>query len=457
MFSQSLYTASVNESTPPLSPVLSVKATDVDFGGNGSLAYSLQMRGSVPFGVSPRSGEIYVRQFLDRENVSLYRFTVVANDGNQSSTAVVEIMVTDTNDNAPVFSMPVYTFHVDEGSYASRKSVGSVVANDSDSGENARIQYTLVTINSLFSVDSNTGELSVLGDLDRENRSSYMLQVMASDQGSPPLGSTCRVDILVNDVNDNPPIFTQPRDGTRAIVSIDENAAVGMLVYTVKAKDADSGANAQINFFWAGPPSALFSLNDTSGAIATIAPLDYEANQQFNLSIKATDRGTRQLSSLSFAKVEVRIRDINDEPPVFVNTSGLTLSFVEDHPVNTELTTLVALDRESTTNGNGVVRYRILNQDPLILAMFAIDANTGRITLVKPFNFTSIRNYQLTIQATDTPGGIGQPLSTNYTLNIDVLQDLDTGPYFPVPTQTVDVPENTSVGADVLQINAIDR
>ena len=455
VFSEPVYSTSVNESAMPPFAVLKVTATDSDFGGNGSLVYSLQMPGTVPFGVSPSSGEVYVSQQLDRETADSYRFVVLASDGNQTGQSTVEIDITDTNDNPPIFTMSVFTFNLEERDYSTFSDVGVVNATDPDDGVNALVRYSLLTNTTLFKINPSSGKIEVEGDIDREKKDFYVLRILATDQGFPQLNSTCMVQINITDINDNAPRFVQPPDRMKAIVSIDEDAGIGTVLFTAKAEDDDSGSNARISFYWDSSPSALFSLNDTSGVITTIAPLDYEANQQLTLRINATDGGPTRLSS--FAHIEVRIRDVNDEPPVFVNTSGLTLSFVEDHAVNTELATIVAVDRESVLNGNGLVQYSILSQDTLILKMFSIGVNNGKIMLLKPFNFTSTKNYQLTIQASDAPGGRGTPLTANYTVKFEVLKDIDTGPYFRAPVRTVDVPENATAGTNLVKVTAVDR
>ncbi|XP_065182352.1 protocadherin Fat 4-like [Sycon ciliatum] len=459
VFTQSLFTGSVNEAESPPMNVLRVSATDDDFAGNTTLTYSLLSPGKVPFGIMPKSGYIYVSQPLDRENTSVYRFTVVVSDGLLRNQSTVEISITDTNDNAPVFSTRRYVFSTPEFDYSRNLPalpayVGTVNATDTDLGSNAAVRYSLATNTSDFTIDSKSGEISVLSQLDREAEDMYWLEVVARDKGNPSLNSTSMVQIIVTDVNDHAPVFVQPPPSMKALVKIDETAPIGMVLFTVKAQDADDGENARVTFRWGGHPPALFSLNETSGVISTIAPLDYESSQLITLSINATDGGSPQLSS--FAKIDIQIRDINDEPPVFVNTSGLTLSFVEDHPVNTELTRIIAVDREDMTNGNGRVRYSLVSQDAAITSMFTVDVNTGAIYLRRAFNYSSVRQFTLIIQASDQPT-IGTQMSSTYTLNLDVLQDKDTGPYFPKPISTVDVLENVTVGTRFLRVLALDR
>lgn len=70
------------------------------------------------FNVRPDSGEVYVvnQNLLDREVRSLYSATLQANDtGGRVGTAVLEFIVTDINDQRPVFNRESYEAFVPEG------------------------------------------------------------------------------------------------------------------------------------------------------------------------------------------------------------------------------------------------------------------------------------------------------------------------------------------------------
>jgi len=70
-----------------------------------------------------------------------------------------------------------------------------------------------------FNVDRYTGLISTSASLDREQRSEYLLVVMATDSGLLPQSSTARVVVRVEDTNDHVPQFqrlsnvAQIRDG----------------------------------------------------------------------------------------------------------------------------------------------------------------------------------------------------------------------------------------------------
>ena len=127
-----------------------------------------------------------------------------------SNHATVNITITDSNDNAPVYSAASYSAVIREDA-AIGDDIVKVVASDVDSGDNGRLTYTILfgDRHSQFRIDSETGVLSVGGLLDREMIANYVLEVEARDNGVPSLASNVLVTIEISDANDNPPVFSQ--------------------------------------------------------------------------------------------------------------------------------------------------------------------------------------------------------------------------------------------------------
>ena len=134
---------------------------------------------------------------LDYENVQIYNFTVTVTDNgqipHQSTPGHVIIHVTDVNDNPPTFQQSTYNFTVAEKSNVGL-IIGMVSASDDDSGQNQIITYHIESANpngSFFTINAQTGEISILNSLDREPSSQHELVVVAANQGLPALtGST---------------------------------------------------------------------------------------------------------------------------------------------------------------------------------------------------------------------------------------------------------------------------
>lgn len=86
-----------------------------------------------------------------------------------------------------------------------------MVATDADSEDNGRVTYSIIKgdNNNRFAIDSETGYLSVSDYLDRETTSTYVLEILAKDNGIPVLSGQTSVNIEITDANDNPPLFSQ--------------------------------------------------------------------------------------------------------------------------------------------------------------------------------------------------------------------------------------------------------
>ena len=96
---------SVEENTPPGTVVFQVRATDADYGNNSIITYSL-LASKYPekFSIGASSGNITVIGNLDRENRSQIILSINATDGRFTVTSELLVVITDVNDNKPIFS-----------------------------------------------------------------------------------------------------------------------------------------------------------------------------------------------------------------------------------------------------------------------------------------------------------------------------------------------------------------
>ena len=184
---------------------------------------------------SQSTGKVLSTRSLDRETSSTYSCIVTATDSGQpakSSQQSILVTVKDENDNAPIANPVSYKFNITEEQTKSL-NLGSIMASDRDSGENQRLTYTLIANQATkvkFLVDAVSGAVSATGKLDREIKSSFSFVVRVSDNGQPSLYIDTKVDVNVNDINDNAPIFGRdPYTG-----SIRENSAAGSKIVQVR-------------------------------------------------------------------------------------------------------------------------------------------------------------------------------------------------------------------------------
>ncbi|NWX16306.1 PCDG2 protein, partial [Aegotheles bennettii] len=196
----------IAEGEPAGTVVALLRVRDRDSGENGEVSVSLPE--GLPFRLE-KSFEDYYRvvtsRELDREEVSEYNVTVRAADGGSPalwSSAVLALRVLDVNDNAPVFAEARYSARLPENN-AAGALVLRVRAADADWGQNARVRDISNSARQLFSLDSRTGEVTVRGPLDYEERKYYEATVEAKDGGGLSAHAKVHIDIL--DLNDNVP------------------------------------------------------------------------------------------------------------------------------------------------------------------------------------------------------------------------------------------------------------
>ncbi|KAL7874769.1 hypothetical protein SRHO_G00057390 [Serrasalmus rhombeus] len=469
IFSQTEYHASVMEELTELPVfVLEVTATDPDQEADQSaVRYSLHGQGAgSEFTIEELSGKIYAQKRLDREDRSTWRFLVLATDENGAGLtgfADVLVEVQDINDNSPVFlcaSDGCFVGHVPENSPADT-SIMEMRATDLDdpkAGKNAVLTYRIVQnvrneINlNLFSINPATGTIyTVLRSLDREVEDRYLVVVEARDGGG--LSGTGTATIVVSDVNDHPPVFTQ----RVYMATMAEDLDINSEVLAVAATDGDEGENSVMTFSIVGGDDDRKFFIETDkvnrrGIVRLKKKIDFEKPHErtFNLTVKVEDA---DFFSLSYCVIQVE--DSNDHTPVFFPQFYDVGSMFEDVPVGTIVAQVTAVDLDSGQNGR--FSYSIAPEsDPF--QQFLVDKN-GWVVVADSLDREKVSQHRLMVLATD----MGSPALTGSAIVLVTVQDVnDNGPEFEAPYQPI-VWENT-IAPQVVRMNdtsillhAIDR
>uniref|UniRef100_A0A8C1SID2 Cadherin EGF LAG seven-pass G-type receptor 1a n=1 Tax=Cyprinus carpio TaxID=7962 RepID=A0A8C1SID2_CYPCA len=444
-FSEKRYVVQVPENVAVNTKVAQVEATDRDEGNNAKVHYSI-ISGNVKgqFFIHTPTGAIDVINPLDYEMIREYNLRIKAQDGGRppliNGTGIVVIQVVDVNDNAPMFVSTPFQATVLEN-VPIGYSVIHIQAIDSDSGENARLDYSLTdtTPGFPFTINNSTGWITVSTELDRETTEYYTFGVEARDNGVPVMSSSASVSITVLDVNDNIPTFTEKLYSLK----INEDAVVGTSVLTVTALDRD--VNSVVTYqISSGNTRNRFAINSQSGGgLITLAlPLDYKQERQYVLTVTASD-GTR----FDTAQVFINVTDANTHRPVFQSAS-YHQTFSEDRPIGSTVVVISATDED--TGENARITYIMEDNVP----QFKIDPDTGAITTQMEIDYEDQASYTLAIIARDN--GIPQKSDTTY-VEIIVLDANDNVPQFGRDKYQGTVFEDAPVFTSVLQISASDR
>ncbi|GLV44546.1 kugelei [Carabus blaptoides fortunei] len=315
-FASKYYFADVPEIDAINTDVIRVLATSKDSGVNADIYYSI-VGGNEhkKFKIDNRTGMISIAEMLDYERAKDYFLTIQATDGGSpplSNRANVNITVTDSNDNAPVFMQVSYSARIPEDAEIGDK-IMQVTANDLDSGVNGRVTYSIENGNrqTHFVMDPDNGYLSVADQLDRESISSYVLEILAKDNGLPVLSRSVLVNIEISDTNDNPPLFSQSNYTT--IVQEDKPLGYPILKFTVTDADVPPNGAPYTFDFRSGNDGGIFRL-EQDRILRTATKFNHRVKDIYLLNIRAFDNGTRPLYSDTW--VVVKVIEESQYPPV---------------------------------------------------------------------------------------------------------------------------------------------
>ncbi|XP_037402670.1 protocadherin Fat 3a isoform X1 [Pygocentrus nattereri] len=444
-FLQARYYGSVRESDAPGEVVAVLNTRDDDSSpGNRQVTYHITggNRGGVfALGLVQSEWKLYVKRPLDREEQEHYLINVTATDGLHVATATVEVLVTDINDNSPVCDPAVYTASVSEDVPIGRLIL-RVKATDADAGSNAQIQYTLSGPGAEdFIIHPYTGELKTAVELDREKVALYSLVARATDGGG--LWCDAAVAVTLLDVNDNPPQFSMSHYTT----SVYENTATKALLTRLQAIDPDLGESRKVVYSLVDSADGFFSIDKSSGVVALERPMDREIQSLYVITVRASDQGVPlRLSSLT--NLTITVLDINDNPPVFERRDYLA-TLPEDVAVATEVLRIYAASKDIGTNADIYYSIRSGNQQ----GHFTIDVHTGAISVSRPLDFESCKDYFLTVEARD--GGT-PPLSAVTMVNINLTDVNDNAPMFSRDIYSATISEDANIGDTVVKVTAED-
>ncbi|XP_041845603.1 protocadherin alpha-2-like isoform X14 [Melanotaenia boesemani] len=464
-FRENEITLNISESSSTGERYLLPVANDADTGSNSVKSYklspneyfSLDVQGG---GQHSESAELVLQKSLDREKRSVIRLILTALDGGKpakSGTLKILIHVMDINDNSPIFSQSLYKARVTENAPL-QTSILTVSATDLDEGINSEIVYSFFERGNFnpeayFSINPDTGEITVTGKIDYEENTAYDIRIQAKDKGTPSRSAHGKLLVEVTDVNDNIPEILV----TSLMSPVKEDAELGTVVALVTVNDKDAESNGLTSAKILGLVPFKLKLNYKNYYSLTVdGPLDRENVSQYNVSIIATDEGTPPFFSTSV--IPVHISDVNDNAPLFPEPV-INIYVKENSAVGAIIFVITAID--SDTGENAKVSYSLFEgfSKSIPMSYVNINSETGDIVSLQSFNYEELKTFKFKVQATDS--GI-PPLSSNVTINVFIIDENDNSPTLLAPysdhgsINSETIPYSAEAGYFVAKIRALD-
>ncbi len=346
---------------------------------------------NVAFAIDTTTGEITVADSgdLDFESTPSFNLTVTVTDAEGlSGDAAIRVNLTDIDENTPPIITSNATFQVSENT----TTLGRITAEDAD-GNDLSFSISGGADQGLFTIDSDSGELSFKNAPDFENAGSangdnnFQVQISVSDDIDTV---TQDLTISVTDVDENTP----PTITSNANFSVVENIKT---VGTITAEDADG--NDLTFSISGGADQALFIIDSNSGELSFNNVPDFEnasnanSDNNYQVSVEVSD-GTQTVTQ------DLTISVTNENEPPNIDDAIVTVD--ENSEEETQVAIITASDPENETLNFAIISGNLDPDNDSNLA-FAIDPSTGIITVndKDDLDFETNPSFNLEVTATD--------------------------------------------------------
>ncbi|NXN70978.1 CDHR2 protein, partial [Himantopus himantopus] len=443
-----------------------LEATDID---GDKLTYSISE--TFYFSVQPDTGNVTLRNSLDREVRAETGADVPAQAGGSAVARRITVIVEDRNDNAPVFQHLPYQASIPENTTLN-SIVFTVFANDSDTGNASKVSYSIEEVipdsmknRWLFYILPN-GNVILNGSLDYAKNTFYQLKILAKDGGGMLHNilvfqqSSTYLSLTIRDLpNLDPRFLNEPYSG-----SVPENCALGTTVLTVTAMDRDTGVNDEISYSITNA-SVPFAINAMTGTITVSGPLDREQlpSEEVLLQVMAREKNLDIHGKVAQAStlVTVIVTDVNDNKPQFYHCSLPSCNFstsaqnnfkgnIIEHsssrlPVSN--LSIIAHDPDKGINSS----YELYLQGPNASA-FTVSPpkilGTGEVQLLvqEPSAVDYEISHVMVVQIIANDRGKPTDCCSTATVTINLIDSNDHIPEFPQSTYNLSVMENSPAG-----------
>ena len=444
--------STVVENSISLSFVTRLMWIDQDLGSDGEVVFEILSGNVADAFLITEGGDVLVRGSIDRETRDVYSLNVSITDQSQtesrSSTNLVNITVTDINDNRPLFQSDPYIFGPLEGTENLGHYVGTVGCSDSDTGSHTLIMYQYDSSDdrtSLFSIDSISGDIILFNDLAQRDSNNITFFVSCFNTGLVPLSDRTRVLVSIEEVNRFHPEFSEPL----YYVDVPESTRIIQdTILSVRANDSDIGISGHVQYYLVDDLENRFFINEDTGDLSLLRSLDFEEKVNYTLIVEARDGTVNSLVRLtSSAEVIVVVTGVNEFTPecidpVYVSiinetTQGVVLNFN-------------CIDRDDGEDGLIEYLFRSGNE----MNLFEVSRN-GDLLIPSPITANEDNEqFELLIDVLDS--GIQQRFTTIEVILIFSFEN-DFAPMFEISSFNFSASELLEVGSVIGVLNATDN
>uniref|UniRef100_A0A1I7Y639 Cadherin domain-containing protein n=1 Tax=Steinernema glaseri TaxID=37863 RepID=A0A1I7Y639_9BILA len=382
-FRQTSFAMTVMENSPIGTFIAKLEVYDPD---NDNLTFSLMMNGlsdrlAAALHVDPLGRIVTAQTLLGLDGK--YQFAGIVTDGKNSASVPISLSISATSRCQPIFPQnQSIVFFINENNGKFEK-IGRIQAETSIgcalfySFWNAETEE-YVNVTDKFTIDGESGEITVVRPLDAEESDRYMLITSAESGG---LFALKAVEIRVEDVDDNIPMFVEKN----LTVEVFENESVGKVIARLQAEDPDELDT--VYYRLRDSHGGLFTIDERSGVLQLVQELDREKTNEYQLHILASNSpNLREDDRFDESVVTVHVADINDNGPLF--SQQLYTVLVETTAESGHyLTTVRARDPDSSSDENAVtyfidtVTFNYKGHARPVQRIFNINERTGDLTL----------------------------------------------------------------------------
>lgn len=418
-------TGSISEEEAPGTPVMQVRAFDMDgTSANNIVSFRLEDNQEF-FMIDANTGNITALMKFDREERDFYNVKVTASDNSPSALfttgapnqgqQVFRIEIADKNDHPPLFQKGEYVADELPEDANLNSVVIEVSANDKDTA--SQITYTIVSgnIGDAFKIESSTGTIKVNKPLDYETLTEYKLGVRAFDG---IYQANTNVTIRLKNVNDNRPVFKETDYNTRIL---EEEVVQGCIIH-VEAYDPDiedRSAPQNIKYSIVKPEQRSLLVIDDNGCLRLIKPLDRDepnGHMYWQILIAASDDHGNADSLQSTTEVTITLIDINDNAP-FLITKQPVVWYENQRP--DRIVQLTSKDYDEPQNGPPFVYDIAENATDDIRRKFGIEGDY--LVALTQFDREEQKEYLIPIWVRDS----GIPFQSNISLLHLIVGDVN--------------------------------